>query len=289
MHRKKMLRIHKGKDFDNKVTIISPVVKIPTPDDILAVLASADEEKSIAVTINENTVKLNNNEINVSEVVNINERDTSVFLSNFFPASDLKPRDTRHLCELISRTLRTISQSDTQMFTNYIVKILDCFPDEIQSKIVVALAFLLKTVTPSSEKALDVIFRDRSKYFHLADATVCFFGARSERLRDRWKSWVSTRREEHYMPFFEQVDEEELDGSLFFEKAVNACFRGSGFDERAGEELASYFNNWLAKRLYDGQVGLERAWRREGNSAGFTREKVPCAVCGGYFYKLSRS
>ncbi|KAJ8926030.1 hypothetical protein NQ315_009885 [Exocentrus adspersus] len=279
------------KQHNEQTLIISPVVKIPSKDEILAVLGLEDDYtsgKSISFTItDDDEIKLNNHTLDLSEVLNINARDTSVFLSGYFMMTDLTPKDEAFISDLISQLVQ-VPIPDRQVFTIYVTRLLHCFSNEHKTNILNALAFILKQVTSSIEQTLDEIF-NQSKYLRLVDVAVCFFGKKSQRLKDRWRTWLSTRKDEFYLAFFEHVDEEEVDELEFFEKAVDMCYQASSLTKDSEEELRNYFFNWLARQVYDNQERMERAWRKRKGSSSQPREKVPCSVCGGYFYRTSKN
>lgn len=286
---KKTLRQFQGRTLD-KVAVVSPIVKIPNKDDVLAVLAVDDDytdKKGFVFIINEKDIKLNNRKIDITEIVNINERDAAVFLSNNI-TSDVTSDDTKFISEMISKTLQNVSSSDKETFANYVARILGCFSEDVTSKIIKTFVSLLKKMDSSIEQVLDEIFRDQSKYFRLIDVVVCFFAKKSEQLKDQWKTWLTTRKEEYYDPFFEQIDEEDSDGLQFFEKAVNMNCNGSFLTSEAEEAFLYYLYNWLAKQVYDNQERLEKEWRRQERSSACPTEKISCDICGGYFYRISK-
>lgn len=288
---RKALLASKGKSLDSKVTVISPIVKIPSKDDVVAVLAACDEsdkEKSLTFIINDDKVKLNQEKIDIAAVINISERDTSVFLSSDFTTPDLTSSNNKFVYEMISKTLRDIPATDLEIFVDYLVRILSCFSGEIRFKIVKTFTMFSKKITYSIHQTLDVIFHDGSKYFRLVDVVICFFGKKSEQLKDQWRTWLNTRQADDYLPFFEKIDEDDCNGLQFFEKSVETSYLESYINPEAERELLHYFYNWLTKQVYDNQERLERNWSKREKSSAFPTEKVSCSICGGYFYRISK-
>lgn len=287
---KKTLRQFQGKNLNKTIILVSPIIKIPNKDDVLAVLAADDDcsdKKGLTFIINDREVRLNDKKINISEIVNITERDAAVFLSNN-SSSAVTLSDSKDIGEMISKTLQNVSLSDKETFTNYVARVLGCSSEDIRLKIVKTFVSLLKKMDSSIEQALDEIFRDQSKYFRIMDVIVCFFAKKAERLKDQWKTWLDTRKEEYYLPFFEQIDEEDSDGLQFFEKAVDMSCNGSFLNDETEEAFLYYLYNWLAKQVYDNQERLEKEWRKREKSSASPTEKVSCNLCGGYFYRISK-
>lgn len=284
-----MLRQYRGKSLNDKTMVISPIVKIPNKDDVLAVLAADCEgKKKLIFEISEDEMKLNDKKIDITEIVNINQRDASVFLLNNFSMPDSTLDEKKYIQEKILKFLRNISLSDIETFVDYLQRILSCFSGDIRMKIFNTFLLLLKVITDCIELALDEIFDDQSKYFRLVDVVICFFGKKSEKLMDQWKTWLSTRKPDHYLSFFEKIDEDDCDGLQFFERTVTMSYPESNLDAEAEKELLQYFHNWLAKQVYDNQERLEREWSIKEKATVGPTEKVCCTVCGGYFYRLSK-
>ncbi|XP_018563411.1 uncharacterized protein LOC108905115 [Anoplophora glabripennis] len=289
---KQTLQKQKGKDVDSKIMIISPIVKIPSKDDILAVLVAGDDsenKKRLTFIMNEDKIKLNEEEIDIMGVMNRTERDASVFLTSNCFTPDPSSNNTKYVYEMISKTLRNVSSDDIELFVDYLVRILSCFSGEIRFRILRTFIILVKNITNSVEQALDEIFSDRSKYFHLIDVVICFFGKTSEGLKDQWKTWLNTgKAPSTFLSFFEKIDEDGCNELLFFEKAVETSYHDLYSNVDAERNLLRYFYNWLTKQVYDNQERLERDWSKREKSSDYPTEKVSCTVCGGYFYRKSR-
>ncbi|KAJ8965249.1 hypothetical protein NQ314_004261 [Rhamnusium bicolor] len=151
---KETVRQNSGSEVHGRAEVISAIRNIQNKDEVFAVLTRANKNMNkhgIKFVSADGKIKLNGIDIDMNEFMSMNKKNAETFLSKL-SKSDPTPVETRSMRKMISNTLNNFSLPDIGTLVSYAVILLNCYDNNIKSKIIDALASLLASFTSSIKK-----------------------------------------------------------------------------------------------------------------------------------------